>query len=114
MGAALVSSHLRGARPVVVPDYHRRQRMQHLQVLITAPMDERRNSLSNTPQATSADGCGFDPSRFCRRFLSQEHNGLLQLRYVSHGADHVVLTAPAWQDSQNKPVAVVTRKYLIG
>ena len=80
---------------MVVPDYHRRQRMRHLQALVTTPMDERRHdSLSNTPQATSADGGGFDPGRFCRRFLSQGHNGLLQLRYVSHGADHVVLMAP--------------------
>jgi acyl-coenzyme A thioesterase PaaI-like protein len=37
---------------------------------------------------------GFDPGRFWRRFASQGHNGLLQLQYVSHGADHVVLMAP--------------------
>jgi len=37
---------------------------------------------------------GFDPDRFWRRFASQGHNGLLQLQYVSHGADHVVLRAP--------------------
>ena len=37
---------------------------------------------------------GFDPGRFWRRFASQGHNGLLQLQYASHGADHVVLRAP--------------------
>jgi acyl-coenzyme A thioesterase PaaI-like protein len=37
---------------------------------------------------------GFDPGRFWRRFAAQGHNGLLQLQYVSHGADHVVLMAP--------------------
>ena len=38
---------------------------------------------------------GFDPARFWRRFASQGHNGLLQLQYVSHGADHVILRAPS-------------------
>jgi acyl-coenzyme A thioesterase PaaI-like protein len=37
---------------------------------------------------------GFDPGRFWRRFAAQGHNGLLQLQYVSHGFDHVVLMAP--------------------
>jgi len=37
---------------------------------------------------------GFDPGRFWRRFASEGHNGLLQIQYVSHGADHVVLAAP--------------------
>jgi acyl-coenzyme A thioesterase PaaI-like protein len=38
---------------------------------------------------------GFDPGRFWRRFAAQGHNGLLQLQYVSHGADHVVLITPS-------------------
>jgi len=36
----------------------------------------------------------FDPERFWRRFAAHGHNGLLQLQYVSHGADHVILRAP--------------------
>jgi uncharacterized protein (TIGR00369 family) len=37
---------------------------------------------------------GFDAGRFWRRFGSEGHNGFLQIQYVSHGTDHVVVKAP--------------------
>jgi uncharacterized protein (TIGR00369 family) len=37
---------------------------------------------------------GFDPERFLNRFAGDGHIGLLGLRYVSHGNDHVVLMIP--------------------
>jgi 8-hydroxy-5-deazaflavin:NADPH oxidoreductase len=58
--------------------------------------DERRHdSQRDAPEASSVDRAGFDPARFCRRFLSQGYNGSLQLRYVSNGDDCVVLAAPS-------------------
>jgi acyl-coenzyme A thioesterase PaaI-like protein len=57
--------------------------------------DRRQDSRTDAPEASSANRAGFDPPRFCRRFLSQGYNGSLQLRYVSHGDDCVVLAAPS-------------------
>jgi uncharacterized protein (TIGR00369 family) len=37
---------------------------------------------------------GFDPERFLNRFAGDGHTGLLGLRYVAHGNDHVVLVLP--------------------
>jgi acyl-coenzyme A thioesterase PaaI-like protein len=36
----------------------------------------------------------FDVPRFCARFLAQDHNALMGLRYVSHAADRLELELP--------------------
>ena len=37
---------------------------------------------------------GFDASRFCGRFLANDHNGLIGLRYLAESPGHVELELP--------------------
>ena len=37
---------------------------------------------------------GFDVPRFCARYLAEDHNALMGLRYLAHGPGHVELELP--------------------
>ena len=43
---------------------------------------------------SKAKQTGFDVPRFCARFLAEDHNGLMGLRYLAHSPGHVELELP--------------------
>lgn len=49
-------------------------------------------------ESASIAAASFDIERFCRRALSEGHNSLMGLLYVSHDASHVELLLPGAAD----------------